>query len=134
VQGESLYILLAEDNRVNQDVAQAILAKAGHRVDIVENGRKAVEAVRRNTYDAVLMDVQMPGMDGLEATGHIREQNIQQPYIVAMTANAMAEDREACLAAGMDDYISKPMKLTDLVQVLEKVTANRKAKHLSGSV
>lgn len=117
---EGLYILLAEDNRVNQDVAQAILAKAGHRVDIAENGRKAVEAVRRNHYDAVLMDVQMPELDGIEAVRRIRSlpPPLSSVHIVAMTANAMEGAREEYLAAGMDDYICKPIQPRLLLEKL----------------
>jgi signal transduction histidine kinase/DNA-binding response OmpR family regulator len=119
-QNDGLYILLAEDNRVNQDVAQAILAKAGHRVDIVENGRKAVEAVRRNHYDAVLMDVQMPELDGIEAVRRIRAlpPPLSSVYIIAMTANAMDGAREEYLAAGMDDYICKPIQPKHLIEKL----------------
>lgn len=122
-QNEGLYILLAEDNRVNQDVAQAILAKAGHRVDIVENGRKAVEAVRRNHYDAVLMDVQMPELDGIEAVRRIRAlpPPLSSVYIIAMTANAMDGAREEYLAAGMDDYICKPIQPKYLVEKLSNL-------------
>ncbi|GAA0545536.1 signal transduction histidine kinase/CheY-like chemotaxis protein [Rhizomicrobium palustre] len=118
---EGLYILLAEDNRVNQDVAQAILARAGHRVDIVENGRKAVEAVRRNHYDAVLMDVQMPELDGIEAVRQIRAlpPPLSEVPVIAMTANAMEGAREEYLAAGMDDYIAKPIQPKALLKKLE---------------
>lgn len=117
---EGLYILLAEDNRINQDVASAILAKAGHRVDIVENGIKAVEAVRRNAYDAVLMDVQMPELDGIEAVRRIRAlpPPLCSVHVIAMTANAMAGARDEYLAAGMDDYICKPVQP---VQLLDKL-------------
>ncbi len=115
-----LYILLAEDNRVNQDVAQAILAKAGHRVDIAENGRRAVEAVRRNAYDVILMDVQMPELDGIEAVRRIRA--LPPPlcavHIIAMTANAMAGARDEYLSAGMDDYICKPIQPQQLLSKL----------------
>jgi signal transduction histidine kinase/DNA-binding response OmpR family regulator len=123
---EGLYLLLAEDNRVNQDVAQAILAKAGHRVDTVENGAKAIEAVRRNHYDAVLMDVQMPVLDGIEAVKRIRA--LPPPlcavHVIAMTANAMQGARDEYLAAGMDDYISKPIQPKLLVDKLARL-ANR---------
>ena len=115
-----LYILLAEDNRVNQEVAQAILAKAGHRVDIAENGKRAVEAVRRNAYDVILMDVQMPELDGIEAVRRIRA--LPPPlcavHIIAMTANAMAGARDEYLSAGMDDYICKPIQPQQLLAKL----------------
>jgi signal transduction histidine kinase/CheY-like chemotaxis protein len=115
-------ILLAEDNVVNQRVAVKMLERLGHRADVVADGRAAVEAVRRQGYQLVLMDLQMPDMDGLEATRTIRQQQAGAgPIIVAMTANAMRGDREACLAAGMDDYLDKPVKLTDLQALLERV-------------
>jgi PAS domain S-box-containing protein len=106
-----LRILLAEDNPINQLVAQLMLAKLGHHVDIVANGSEAVEAVNSGHYDVVLMDVQMPVMDGLEATATIRRlPDLSQPRIVAMTASALDEDRRACLLAGMDAYITKPVR------------------------
>ncbi|MDP9079208.1 MAG: response regulator [Bacteroidota bacterium] len=113
-------ILIAEDNLVNQKVAMHILQKMGYYPSIVNNGHAALDAVHKRNYDIILMDVQMPEMDGLEATRLIREQIAQQPFIIAMTANAMAEDRDECIKAGMDDYLSKPMKLTELVALLEK--------------
>lgn len=115
-------ILLAEDNLINKKVALAVLKKEGYRVDTVENGFFAVEAAGRNTYDLILMDVQMPGMDGVEATRLIREKEGlgRHTVIIAMTAHAMSEDRDRCLAAGMDDYISKPLKPEDVFSVLGK--------------
>jgi CheY-like chemotaxis protein len=114
-------VLLAEDNPVNQRVAARMLAKLGHRVDIVSNGLEAVEAARRVPYDAILMDCQMPEMDGFEAAGAIRRSGAARRVpIVALTANAMAGDRERCLEAGMDEYLAKPVTLEDLRQVLEK--------------
>lgn len=115
-----LSVLLAEDNRVNQDVAVTILTRAGHRVDLAENGRAAVEAVRRNVYDVVLMDVQMPEMDGIEAIKAIRAlpPPLGQVPVIAMTANAMAGAREDMLAAGMDDYIGKPVQPSRLLEKL----------------
>jgi GAF domain-containing protein/DNA-binding response OmpR family regulator len=116
-----LKILLAEDNAVNQKLALRLLAQMGYRADVASNGVEAVQSVERQVYDVILMDVQMPEMDGLEATRAIRSlAGITQPRIIAMTANAMEGDREACLAAGMDDYVSKPMRVNELVQALER--------------
>jgi CheY-like chemotaxis protein len=118
-----LRILLAEDNVVNQKLALRILQQMGYRADLASNGLEAVESVERQTYDVVLMDVQMPEMDGLEASRRIvaRWPNGERPRIVAMTANAMQGDREECLAAGMDDYITKPIRVEALVQALMQV-------------
>jgi signal transduction histidine kinase/CheY-like chemotaxis protein len=115
-----LRILLAEDNVVNQKLALRLLSQMGYRADLASNGIEAVESVERQTYDLVLMDVQMPELDGLEATRRItaRWPAAGRPRIVAMTANAMQGDREICLAAGMDDYLTKPIRVDDLVQAL----------------
>jgi CheY-like chemotaxis protein len=127
-----LRILLAEDNAVNQKVAMHILHRLGYRVDLAANGLEVLEALQRQTYDVILMDVQMPEMDGLAATISIRQNltTAQQPYIVAMTANAMQGDREQCLNVGMDDYLSKPFKTHDLIAVLERSSKGRE--HLNG--
>ena len=115
-----LRILLAEDNLVNQKVAVRVLERLGYRADVVADGNEAVQAVHQRPYDLVFMDVQMPIMDGLEATRRIRAGAPAggQPRIVAMTANAFAEDRAACLAAGMDDYLSKPVRREALATTL----------------
>jgi CheY-like chemotaxis protein len=115
-----LRMLIAEDNLINQQLIRQILGNLGYTPDCVENGDLAVAAVREKDYDLVLMDVQMPEKDGLEATREIRELPGRQPVIVALTANAMRGDREECLNAGMDDYISKPVKLDELMRLLKK--------------
>ncbi len=127
VEAVPIKILLAEDNTVNQKVTQLLLAKLGHSVDIVEDGLAAVQALRETRYDLVLMDMQMPTLDGLQATSRIRAclASGEQPYIVAITANAMIEDRAACMAAGMDDYVSKPLRSSDLQAVITAVQAVR---------
>ena len=114
-----LQVLLAEDNAVNQRVATRMLERLGCAVDTVENGRQAVDAVRSHRYDLVLMDVQMPEVDGLEATRQIRDlPDIPQPRVIALTANAMADDRQRCLTAGMNDFLTKPITLETLATKL----------------
>ncbi len=117
-----LEMLLVDDNLINQKVAQRLLQQVGYKADIAGNGLEALEAVRRQRYDMVLMDVQMPEMDGLEATRQIRLLDLPwpNPCIIAMTANAMHGDREKCLAAGMNDYVSKPIQPEKLVQTIEQ--------------
>ena len=119
-----LRILLAEDNAVNQKLALRLLQRMGYRADVASNGIEALESVARQPYDVVLMDVQMPEMDGLEATRRITAKwpPRERPRIVAMTANAMQGDREVCLAAGMDDYVTKPIRVDALVEALMQVT------------
>ncbi len=117
-----LRILVAEDNSINRKLALLTLERLGYQADIAGNGIEVLEALGRRTYDVILMDIQMPGMDGFEASEHIRR-NIppeKQPRIIAITANAMQEDRKRCLDTGMDDYISKPFKVKELVRALSQ--------------
>ena len=126
----SLRILLAEDNVINRAVAATVLEKRGHSLVHAATGREAVDAASREVFDLILMDVQMPEMDGFEATRLIREAERTSGHrtpIAAMTAHAMAGDRERCLGAGMDDYLSKPLRKAELFALLERVVAGRKA-------
>jgi CheY-like chemotaxis protein len=122
-----LRILLAEDNVVNQKLAMRLLQQMGYRADLAANGIEAIESVQRQAYDVVLMDVQMPELDGLDATRQIVASlpNGERPHIVAMTANAMQGDREMCIEAGMDDYLTKPIRVERLVEALNNATARR---------
>ena len=133
---QPLQLLLAEDNEVNQKLALAILKKQGHSVVVARNGREAVEAVEREAFDAVLMDVQMPEMSGLEAARAIRQLEsagqlaagrecypTQALPIIAMTAHAMTGDRERCLEAGMNSYLSKPIQPDLLLKTLDELVA-----------
>jgi signal transduction histidine kinase/DNA-binding response OmpR family regulator len=124
-----LRILLAEDNVVNQKLALRLLSQMGYRADVASNGIEAIECVERQPYDVVLMDVQMPEMDGLEASRRItaKWQPQDRPRIIAMTANAMQGDREACLAAGMDDYVTKPIRVDALIEALLKASSKEGA-------
>jgi signal transduction histidine kinase/DNA-binding response OmpR family regulator/pSer/pThr/pTyr-binding forkhead associated (FHA) protein/HPt (histidine-containing phosphotransfer) domain-containing protein len=121
----SLRLLLAEDNSVNQQIALLMLQKLGYRADVVGNGLEAIEALDRVPYNVVLMDVEMPEMDGLTATQQICQNwsSEKRPYIIALTAYAMTGDREKCLQAGMNDYITKPLRETELFQALQKAEA-----------
>jgi CheY-like chemotaxis protein/HPt (histidine-containing phosphotransfer) domain-containing protein len=124
----NIRLLLAEDNPTNQKVAKLMLEKYGYDVHSVANGREALEAMARADYDLVLMDVQMPEMDGIEATVKIREQERvagRSIPIVAMTAHAMAGDRDRCLAAGMDEYVAKPVDYSELVAIIERLIRSR---------
>jgi CheY-like chemotaxis protein len=118
-----LSILIAEDNLVNQKIALRVLSKLGYEPEIANNGQETVEMFKVKLHDVILMDMQMPVMDGIEATKMIRScQLVKQPQIIAMTANAMAEDRERCLEEGMNDYISKPVKLEELIDILKNAS------------
>jgi len=125
---KKLNILLAEDNEINQKIIEYSLTNAGYEVDIAKNGQEAIDMYHQHSYDLVLMDVQMPVLDGYEATGHIREMEstllngtLRIP-IIALTANAMKGDREKCLDAGMDEYLSKPFTPNDLIGIIRSVT------------
>ena len=122
-----LRILLAEDNPVNQRVATLMLERIGYQVDLVNTGTQALSAATARDYDLILMDVHMPEMDGLEASRRItsRWPAGERPHIVAMTANAMQGDREMCLEAGMDDYLTKPIRVDRLVEALNQVPARK---------
>ena len=124
-----LRILLAEDNRVNQRLGLMILRKLGYQADTVANGREVLQALEQEHYDVILMDVQMPEMDGLEATREIRQRwpADSGPWIIALTANAMEGDRETCLEAGMDGYLTKPMKVTELESMLEQTRTQERS-------
>jgi CheY-like chemotaxis protein len=116
-----LNILVVEDNQINQKLTVRALNKLGYEnVVVAENGAEALEHIADTSFDLVFMDIQMPIMDGLEATRMIRSKPWKQPFIISMTANALEEDREQCFAAGMDEYIAKPIRLEDLVAALEK--------------
>jgi two-component system, sensor histidine kinase and response regulator len=123
-----LHVLVAEDNAVNQTLARRLLEKRGHTVVIAENGRAALEATERDAFDLILMDVQMPVLGGLEAAACIRERERlagggARIPIVALTANAMAGDRERCIESGMDEYLTKPIQARDLFATMERVMA-----------
>jgi two-component system sensor histidine kinase/response regulator len=125
-------ILLAEDNAVNQRLAIRLLEKQGHRVTVASDGREVLSAIDREEFDIVLMDIQMPEMDGLETTAAIRNQEQSSGRhmpIIAMTAHAMRGDRERCLAAGMDGYISKPIVSAELLESIEAVIGVQRAMH-----
>ena len=124
-----LRVLLAEDNRVNQKVALRLLERMGYTADLAENGADVLAAVERSVYDVVLMDVQMPGIDGLEATRRIRaRRDLGQPRIVALTANVLADERDACHEAGMDDYVAKPIDRDALAAALRRVPSPAEAR------
>jgi len=135
----SLHVLVAEDNAVNQLLARRLLEKRGHQVVAAANGREAREAIERHTFDLVLMDVQMPELDGFEATAALRAKEAGRAFhlpVIALTAHAMKGDRELFLAAGMDGYLSKPIRpqeLDDLVELYTKRSALNEARDLVAS-
>ena len=120
-----LRILMAEDNPINQRVGKLILQRAGFNIDLVDDGSEALEAHRTKPYDMILMDCQMPVMDGFEASRQIRQLDQPQPVIIAVTANALVGERERCLKAGMNDYLSKPFQAEQLVALVKKWVPNQ---------
>jgi CheY-like chemotaxis protein len=115
-----LDILVVEDNLINQRLILKILTKLGYNADLANHGREALDRLNEAKYDLILMDMQMPELDGPETTQIIRREYYNQPVIIALTANALSEDREKCLNAGMDDYLSKPINVEDLLKALKK--------------
>ena len=117
-------MLLADDNRVGQRVTSALLRRLGYKPDVVGSGQEVLTAMNAKEYDVVLMDVYMPEMDGLDATRRIRSDypDSHQPYVIALTASAVASDRQDCLNAGMNDYLSKPIAMKDLEAALQRAT------------
>ncbi len=129
-------ILMAEDNVINQRVGKLILQRAGFAIDVVADGSEALEAHRASPYDIILMDCQMPIMDGFEASRQIRLLQQPQPIIIAVTANALVGERERCLGAGMDDYLSKPFQAEQLISLVRKWAVARcgaGSEHRSGT-
>jgi two-component system, sensor histidine kinase and response regulator len=127
-ESEPLRVLLAEDNAVNQHLTRKLLEKRGHTVAVAGNGREALTLLEKQSFDLVLMDVQMPEMDGFEATAAIREREKRTSEhlpIIAMTAHAMKGDEERCLGAGMDGYVAKPINAEDLFKVIAAVRGRR---------
>jgi CheY-like chemotaxis protein len=120
-------VLIAEDNRMNQKVAQLMMRKLGLQPDVVSSGAEALEALEHKSYDLILMDCQMPGMDGFTVTARIRarEAGGRRTPIIAMTAYAMQGDRERCLQAGMDEYVTKPIQIAEVTQVIERALGRR---------
>jgi len=126
-------ILMAEDNAINQRVGKLILQRAGFLIDLAADGVETLDAHKKQPYDLILMDCQMPVMDGFEASREIRNLPLPQPAIIAVTANALVGERERCLKAGMDDYLSKPFQAEQLVAVVTKWVAIRKGEKSAAS-
>jgi len=124
-------ILIAEDNLINQKLITKIITRLGYQPQVVINGAQVLEIIKKESFDIILMDVQMPELDGLETTRIIRKTDTRQPYIIAMTASAMAEDRAASIEAGMNSFVSKPISIQDLVSALERSFSEKAIGHLS---
>ena len=118
-----LSILIAEDNIINQKLIERILHKLGYKTDMVSDGTQVFDMLGKKKYNVILMDVRMPEMDGYEATQLIRKMAIDQPYIIAMTANALASDKAECLQMGMNNYMAKPMSLEEIIKILKTAAA-----------
>lgn len=114
-----LNILIAEDNFVNKILIERILQKLGYKADTAADGTQVLSSIAKKQYNVILMDVRMPEMDGYETTQIIRQMNTSQPFIIAMTANAMSNDREECLQNGMNDYIAKPIRMNEVITKLK---------------
>ena len=125
-----LQILLAEDNPINRQLAVMILDKMGYAPGLAENGKEVLDQLQKVPFDLIFMDIQMPEMDGLQATRHIRSRGVHQPIIIAMTANTTRKDRDDCLSEGMNDFLSKPVHLDELIRMMEdwgqKINNSRK--------
>jgi len=124
-----LKILIAEDDFVNQKLIERILHKLGYMTDTVSDGIQVLNSLVKKEYNVILMDVRMPEMGGFEATQIIRQRSSEQPYIIAMTANAMSRDRDECLQVGMNDYIAKPLRITEIVKILKTAALNLPGKN-----
>jgi CheY-like chemotaxis protein len=114
--------LIAEDNFINQKLIERILHKLGYETDTASNGIQVLDYFAKKQYNVILMDIRMPEMDGFEAMQNVRQMTIDQPYIVAMTANALTSDKQECLQNGMNDYISKPFYMNDIVEILKNAS------------
>ena len=124
-----LNILIAEDDFINQKLIENILHRLGYRTDTVSNGIQALNSLKKKNYNVILMDVRMPEMGGFETTQAIRQMTIEQPYIIAMTANAMSNDRDECLNIGMNDYVAKPMYMAEIIKTLKNAATYITGKH-----